>query len=121
TGETAALAVKIYGTDLDQLDAAAHQVTAVVKDGPGAKDGTAKAPPKTPVVRADLDPQKLARYGISPVEAMDAIEAAYEGAATAQIYDNARTIPVAVTTPDAVRQDPDAVGDLLLRGASGVA
>jgi Cu/Ag efflux pump CusA len=55
------------------------------------------------------------------VEALDAIEAAYEGAPTAQIYDNARTIPVAVTTPDAVRQDPDAVGDLLLRGASGVA
>ncbi len=116
TGETAALAVNIYGPDLDQLDSVADQVTAVVKAVPGAKDVKAEAPPKTPVVRADLDPQKLARYGISPVEAMDAIVAAYEGAATAQIYDNARTIPVAVTTPDAVRQDPEAVGDLLLRG-----
>jgi CzcA family heavy metal efflux pump len=121
TGETAALAVNIYGPDLDQIDAVADQVTAVVKAVPGAKDVKAEAPPKTPVVRADLDPQKLARYGISPVEAMDAIEAAYQGAPTAQIYDNARTIPVAVTTPDAVRQDPDVVGDLLLRGASGVA
>jgi CzcA family heavy metal efflux pump len=121
TGETAALAVNIYGPNLDQLDAAADQVTAVVKGVQGAKDVKAEAPPQTPVVRADLDPQKLARYGISPVEAMDTIEAAYEGAPTAQIYDNARTIPVAVTTPDAVRQDPDAVGDLLLRGASGVA
>jgi Cu/Ag efflux pump CusA len=121
TGETAALAVNIYGPNLDQLDAVADQVTAVVKGVQGAKDVQAQAPPETPVVRADLDPMKLARYGISPVEAMDVIEAAYEGAATAQIYDNARTIPVAVTTPDAIRQDPDAVGDLLLRGASGVA
>ena len=120
TGETAALAVNIYGLDLDQIDAVADQVAAVVKGVKGAKDVQAESP-KAPVVRADLDPQKLARYGISPVEAMDAIEAAYEGAATAQIYDNARTIPVAVTTPEAVRQDPDAVGDLLLRGASGVA
>jgi len=120
TGETAALAVNIYGPDLDQIDTVADQVAAVVKGVKGAKDVQAESP-KATVVRADLDPQKLARYGVSPVEAMDAIEAAYEGAATAQIYDNARTIPVAVTTPDAVRQDPDAVGDLLLRGASGVA
>src|SRR6185437_15528197 len=117
----AALAVNIYGPNLDQPDAAADQVTAVMKGVKAAKDVKAQAPPQTPVVRADLDPQKLSRYGISPVEAMDAIEAAYEGAPTAQIYDNARTIPVAVTTPDAVRQDPDAVGELLLRGASGVA
>jgi CzcA family heavy metal efflux pump len=121
TGETAALAVNVYGPDLDQLDAAADQITAVMKAVPGAKDVQAQAPPLTPVVRADLDPQKLARYGISPSEALDAIGAAYEGAPAAQIYDNAQTIQIAVTTPSSIRQDPDAVGDLLLRGASGVA
>jgi len=121
TGETAALAVNIYGPNLEQIDAISDQVAAAIKPIKGAKDVQAQAPPLTPAVRADLDPQKLARYGISPAEALDAIEAAYEGAPTAQIYDNARTIEIAVTTPDSVRQDPDAVGDLLLRGASGVA
>ena len=120
TGETAALAVNIYGPDLDQLDTVADQVTAAMKTVPGAKDVQAQAPPKTPVVQAELDPQKLARYGLSPAEALDAIQAAYQGATAAQIYDNARTIDIAVTTPAAVRQDPEAVGDLMLRGASGV-
>ncbi len=121
TGETAALAVNVYGPDLDQLDAVADQVTAAMKAVPGAKDVQAQSPPKAPVVQADLDPQKLARYGLAPAEALDAIQAAYQGASAAQIYDNARTIDIAVTTPAAVRQDPEAVGDLMLRGASGVA
>ncbi|HEY4032095.1 MAG TPA: efflux RND transporter permease subunit [Caulobacteraceae bacterium] len=121
TGETAALAVNVYGPDLDPLDTIADQVTAVMKTVPGAKDVQAQSPPKTPVVQADLDPTRLSRYGISPAEALDAIQAAYQGAVAAQIYDNARTIDVAVTTPAAVRQDPEAVGDLMLRGASGVA
>jgi Cu/Ag efflux pump CusA len=121
TGETAALAVNIYGPDLDQLDTLADQITAVVKAVPDTKDVQAQAPPKTPVVRADLDPEKLSRYGLSPTEALDAIESAYEGAPAAQIYDNARTIEIAVTTPADARRDPEAVGDLLLRGASGIA
>jgi Cu/Ag efflux pump CusA len=121
TGETAALAVNIYGQDLDQLDTLADQVTAAIKTVPGAKDVQAQAPPLTPVVRADLDFDKLARYGLSAAEALDAIEAAYEGAPAAQIYDNARTIEIAVTTPVQTRQDPEAVGDLLLRSATGAA
>ena len=121
TGETAALAVNVYGTDLDQLDAAADQITAAMKAVPGAKDVQAQAPPLTPVVRADLDFDKLARYGLSPAEALDALEAAYEGAPAAQIYDNARTIEIAVTTPAAMRQEPEAVGELMLRSSTGIA
>jgi CzcA family heavy metal efflux pump len=120
TGETAALAVNIYGPDLDQLDAAADEVTAALKTVPGAKDVQAQAPPLTPVVRADLDFDQLARYGLSAADALDAVEAAYEGAPAAQIYDNARAIEIAVTTPAKVRQDPEAVGDLMLRSSTGV-
>jgi CzcA family heavy metal efflux pump len=121
TGETAALAVNIYGPDLDQIDAVADQVTAVMKGVPGTKDVLAQAPPKTPVVRADLQFDELARYGLSPTEALDAVQAAYHGATAAQIYDNVRAIDIAVTVPNAMRQDPEAVGDLLLRSSTGAA
>jgi CzcA family heavy metal efflux pump len=121
TGETAALAANIYGPDLDQLDAAADQVAAVIKTVPETKDVQEQAPPKTPVVRADLQFDEMARYGLSPADALDAIDAAYHGAAAAQIYDNARAVDIAVTTPSEMRQDPEAVGDLLLRSSTGVA
>ena len=119
TGETAALAIGVYGQDLDQLDAAAAQIAAVVKTVPGAKDVQLQTPPLTPVVRADLDFQKLARYGLSTSDALQAIEAAYEGTEAAQLYDNARAVSIVVTTPKTARQDPEAVGDLMLRSAGG--
>jgi Cu/Ag efflux pump CusA len=72
------------------------------------------------VVRVDLDFQALARYGVSPAEAMDAVDTAYQGASAAQLYQGVRTVDVAVTTPPDLRQDPEAVGDLLIRSSSGV-
>jgi CzcA family heavy metal efflux pump len=120
TGETAALAINVYGQDLDQIDAAAAQIAAAIKGVPGAKDVQIQAPPLTPAVRADLDFDKLARFGLAPTEALDAIQAAYQGVPAAQIYDNASAIEVAVTIPQAMRQDPEAVGDLLLRNSGGL-
>ncbi|MDB5459316.1 MAG: efflux transporter permease subunit [Caulobacteraceae bacterium] len=120
TGETAALAVNVYGPDLDQIDASAAQIAAVLKTLPGAKDVLVQTPPMTPAVRVDLDFAKLAQYGLSASEVMDAVQTAYQGSVPAQIYDNARVVQIAVTTPPGLRQDPEAVADLVLRGANGV-
>ncbi len=119
TGETAALAISVYGPDLDQIDVAAQQIAALLKTVPGAKDVQLQAPPVTPSVRVDLDFARLARYGLSSAEVLDAVQTAYQGAAAAQIYDTARVVAIAVTTPPGSRQDPEAVGDLMLRGAGG--
>jgi CzcA family heavy metal efflux pump len=120
TGETASLAINVYGPDLDQIDAAAAQIAALVKTLPGAKDVQAPTPPVAPGVRVDLDFARMARYGLSASEVMDAVQTAYEGSVPAQIYDNARVVQIAVTTPPDDRRDPEAVGDLVLRGANGV-
>jgi CzcA family heavy metal efflux pump len=120
SGETASLAVGVYGADLDTLDKVAHQIATVMEGVPGATDVAVQTPPSTPVVRVDLDFQALARYGVSPAEAMDAVDAAYQGASAAQLYQGVRTVEVAVTTPPELRQDPEAVGDLLIRSTTGV-
>ena len=119
TGETAALAVNVYGQDLDQIDKSAAEIAAVLKTIPRAGDVQVQTPPVTPSVRVDLDFAKLAQYGLSASEVLDAVQTAYEGDNAAQIYENARVVAIAVTTPPASRQDPEAVGDLLLRGANG--
>jgi CzcA family heavy metal efflux pump len=120
TGETAALAVNVYGPDLDQIDASANQIAALLKTLPGAKDVLVQTPPVSPAVRIDLDFQKLAQYGLSAAEVLDTVQTAYQGSVPAQVYDNARVVEIAVTTPPGLRQDPEAVGDLTLRGANGV-
>jgi Cu/Ag efflux pump CusA len=120
SGETAALAIGVYGADLDTLDKVAAQVAAILETVPGAADVQVQTPPSTPVVRVDLDFPALARYGIAPTEAMDAVATTYQGASAAQIYQGGRVIDIAVATPPDLRQDPEAVGDLLLRSNVGL-
>ncbi len=119
SGATAALAVGVYGADLDTLDKTAAQIAAVLEKVPGAVDVKVQTPPSTPVVRIDLDFQALARYGVSPAEALDAVQTAYQGATVAEIFQDIRAIDIAVTTAPDLRQDPEGVGDLLIRSATG--
>ena len=120
SGETAALSVGIYGADLDTLDKTAAQIAAVMEKVPGAVDVAVQTPPSTPVVRVDLDLPALARYGLTPAEALDAVQTAYQGASAAQVYEETRAIDIAVTTAPELRQDPESVGDLLLRSSPGM-
>ncbi|SDD60289.1 heavy metal efflux pump, CzcA family [Sphingomonas sp. YR710] len=120
TGETAALAIGIYGADLDTLDRVAGEVAVVLKTIPGATDVQLKTPPSTPVVRVDLDLPKLAQFGLSATEALATVQTAYQGAATTQIYTDDRATDVAVTIPPELRGSPESVGRLLLRSSAGI-
>jgi CzcA family heavy metal efflux pump len=121
SGESAALSVGVYGADLDTLDRVAAQIAAVMKTVPGAVDVQVQTPPKTPVVRVDLNFAALARYGVAPADALSAIGAAYQGANAAKVFQENRTIDIAVTTPPDLKRDPESVGDLLIRSATGTA
>ena len=121
SGETAALSIGVYGADLDTLDRTAHAISEVLGKVPGAKDVQVQTPPQTPVVRVDLDFAKLAQFGVSTAEALDTVQTAYQGAVASQVYEEARSLDIAVTTAPELRQDPEAVGELLVRSASGVA
>jgi CzcA family heavy metal efflux pump len=120
SGETAALAVGVYGGDLDTLDKVAAEIAAVMEKVPGAIDVKIQTPPSTPVVRADLDLPSMARYGLSPAEVLDAIQTAYQGSVAAQVYEESRALDIAVTTTPETRQDPEAVGELLIRANGGM-
>ncbi len=121
SGETASLVIGVYGADLDTLDGVAEQIAGVLEKVSGASDVKVQTPPKTPAVRVDLDSRALARYGLSPAETLDAVATAYQGATAAEVFEDTRSVEIAVTTAPHVRQDPEAVGDLLIRSSNGVA
>lgn len=119
TGETAALAVNIYGSDADSLEATANRVADVLGKVKDAGDVKVQTPPKAPAVHVDIDRAAAAAHGIAPTEVLDAVQGAYQGITATQIYGNDRTIDVAVTLPQELKQSPEAVGDLLVRSADG--
>ncbi len=121
SGETASLAVGVYGADLDTLDRTADQIAAVLSKVDGAEDVKVATPPQTPVMRIDLNFVSLARYGLSSADVLGAVQAVYQGTDAAQIYADNRVVDIALTTTPELRRDPEGVGDLLLRSSSGIA
>jgi Cu/Ag efflux pump CusA len=117
---TAPVEVAIYGTDLDQLDTAAERMASALSRLPGAGEVQVREEARGPVLRVDLNFARLALYSLSAADVLDTVQAAFAGQRVAQIYQNGRTIDVAVTAQDKLRQDPEAAGDLLLRSSSGI-
>lgn len=119
SGETAAIAVNIFGPELETLDAVAGRVLELARAVPGATDVQRRSQPGAPVVRVEADYASLARFGVSAADLLDAVQTAYAGAVATQVYDGNRVVNVVVRLPEPMRRDPEAIGALLVRGASG--
>ena len=119
SGYTAPVAVNIFGPDLDVLDAKAAAVAAVLAKVPGAADVLVQSPPGSPELVVRLRRAALARWGLDPVTALDAVRTAYQGEIVGQVYDNGRIFAAAVILDPALRSDPASVGELPLRNAEG--
>ncbi|KKW93307.1 efflux RND transporter permease subunit [Sphingobium chungbukense] len=119
SGETAAVAISIYGADLDTLDRVAGDIAQVVGAMPGAADVQVKAPAGTPILRIRLDPNRMALHGITATDAYDAIEIAFQGHVVTQASDADRTVDIALALPPALRQDPESIGAMLVRASDG--
>lgn len=119
SGETAAVTINVNGNDLAALDRVATEVAAQLKQVPGAADVIVHAEPGTPMLRIGLDPRRMAVHGIAAADAEDAIQTVFQGRLAGQIHEADRTIDVAITVPPDLKLDPEAIGDIVVKGAQG--
>ena len=120
SGYTASVVANIYGTDLDQLDQEAQQVTRVLIGIRGARDVQMQAPPGTPEIAVDLNTPELQHWGFDPVTVLDDIHTAYEGEQVGNVYEGNRVFGVDVILPPSLRSRVDAVSQLPLRNPEGI-
>ena len=119
SGETAQVVVNIFGDDLDVLDEKANEVAAVLNKVPGAADVQVSAPPGAPRVMIRLRPDRLTQFGFRPLEVLEAVRTAYQGDVVAQTYEGEKVFEVVVILEPAAREQPEAIGDLLVGNSQG--
>ena len=119
SGETAKVAIGIYGNDLDSLDRVAADVSRVLAAVPGAADVQVKSQPGAPALRILLDANLMGLRGVTPTDAYDAIEMAFQGRTVSQVTEADRVTEVAVALPESDLCEPEAVGSVLVRAADG--
>ena len=120
SGETQPVVINIFGADLDALDSAAQDIKGVLENVPGAAEVQLKSPPGAPRMSVKLLPERLVALGFRPVEVLDAIQTAYQGTVVAQIFEGNRVRDVAVILDENERRDPERLGELMLRNATGL-
>jgi cobalt-zinc-cadmium resistance protein CzcA len=99
--------VKLFGGDLDVLEATANKIAGVMKTVPGIADLAVLRSLGQPTVRIDIDRVRAARYGLAPGDINSTIQAAIGGQAAGNLYEDGsdRNFPIIVRLSPQYRQD----------------
>jgi CzcA family heavy metal efflux pump len=119
SGETAQVAIKVFGDDLDSLDQVGDSIVATLGKVDGIVDLQFKRQSGTPELAIDLSPRALAASGLKNQDALDAVQTAYAGATVGQTFSGTRSIDTVVILPEATRNRPDQLGRLMISGPLG--
>jgi CzcA family heavy metal efflux pump len=119
SGETAQVAVKVYGDDLDALDATADKIVAALGKVPGIVDMQFKRQSGTPAIAIQLMPQALAASGLKVQDVLDTVESSFAGKIVGQTYQGTRTVDVVVLLSDALRHQPASLAKVMISGPLG--
>jgi CzcA family heavy metal efflux pump len=119
SGYSAAVAVNVFGNDLDLLDHKAQEIARALGEIPGATDVQVQSPPGLPQLTIRLSKPDLERWGFDAVEVLELIRAAYQGDVVGQTYEGNQVFNVITILDAASRDNPTKVGDLPLRSPGG--
>ncbi|HEY0799917.1 MAG TPA: efflux RND transporter permease subunit, partial [Steroidobacteraceae bacterium] len=119
SGETAQVAVKVIGDDLDALDATGTKLVAELGKIDGVVDLQFKRQSGTPALAIELIPQALAATGLKVQDVLDTVETAYAGAMVGQTFQGTRTVPVVLLLPDQLRHQPMQLSKLMIASPAG--
>ncbi|MBF4988449.1 efflux RND transporter permease subunit [Methylophilus sp. 14] len=105
SGYASGLVINIFGQDLDALDRDAQKVANLLGSIRGVRDIMVQSPPETPEIVIRLKQEKLALWGLQPVDVLDTVKACYEGVPVNHVFMGNRSVGVSVLLNDASRDD----------------
>ncbi len=119
TGLKSALAVKIYGPDLNVLQNNALEIKRRLSQVPGFTDLTVVRELGQPSLLIDVDRDKIARYGINVADVEAVVQAAVGGQAATQVIQGEKLFDLVVRMKPEFRESEQQIGSLLVGTPSG--
>ena len=119
TGLKSALAVKVYGPDLNVLQNKALQIKSTLAKVHGFTDLTVVRELGQPSLLINVDRDKAARYGINVSDVEDVIQAAVGGQAATQVIQGEKLFDLVVRMQPQFRSDAHQIGNLLVGTPDG--
>ena len=113
------LAVKIFGPDLDKLNAYASQVEALLKTVPGNQDVYTVQNDGVQYLQVMVDRLQAGRLGLSVEEIQDALRTQIEGQRAGIVIEGNRRTPIVIRGTEAVRMSPAEFGTMRITTQDG--
>ena len=119
TGETADIAIKVFGDQLDTLDATGRRIAGALRGTPGIADLQFKPQSGTPTFALQIQPAALVANGLKMQDVLDAVQSEYAGAAVGQTYAGTRIVNVTLLLPERARNRPELLSSLMIASPFG--
>jgi len=104
--------IKLFGDDLEKLEALARQIEQVMRTVPGVADLSVFGSLGQPNLLIRANRQLAARYGVLPGDVNGTVQAAIGGQAVTQVLDGERRFDVVVRFLPQYRDSIDAIGNI---------
>jgi heavy metal efflux system protein len=119
TGLKSALAVKVYGPDLNVLQDRALEIKRRLSQVPGFTELTVVRELGQPSLLIDVDRDKIARYGVNVADVEAIVQAAVGGQAATQVIQGEKLFDLVVRMKPEFRENAQQIGNLLVGTPSG--
>jgi len=119
TGLKSALAVKVYGPDLNVLQDTALKIKETLQKIPGFAELTVVRELGQPSLLVDVDRAKIARYGINVADVEAVVQAAVGGQAATQVIQGEKLFDLVVRMKPEFRESAHEISNLLVATPGG--
>jgi len=112
SGVRSDVAVKVFGDDMDTMNASAEAISRVLESVPGAADVKVEQTTGLPMLTIQIDREKTARLGINVGDVQDAVSIALGGREAGVLFEGDRRFDIIVRLPERLRNDLRAMQQL---------
>jgi len=109
SGVRADVAVKVFGDDMEQLNATAERIAGVLRSIDGAAEVNIEQTTGLPMLTVAIDRDKAARYGLNIGDVQDTVAAATGGREAGTLFEGDRRFDILVRLPEHLRTDLEAI------------
>jgi cobalt-zinc-cadmium resistance protein CzcA len=119
TGLKSALAVKVFGSDLNTLEQKGKSIKQVLEHVRGIRDVTLVQELGQPSLSININRAKIARYGLNVADINGVIETAIGGDVATQVVQGERQFDLVVRLEQQYRDNPEEIKNILVTTPAG--
>ncbi len=119
SGTRAAIAIKLFGTDLSKMYMLGNDIKSAISDIEGLVDVSVEQQTETPQLQVRANRDALARYGITVEEFNHFVELAFSGEKIADLFEGQRSFDVVLRLNEEYTQNVEGVRKALIDTKDG--